>query len=99
MIIQGSKTKMISNEKQTRNNHIYDSQSDATQYFIGLRRDEIAARLKPLEAQLKSERDGDRKVRLLIEHATLLKELCLLNVTDGTCNERTAQKCKEILSV
>ncbi|MDE5728850.1 MAG: hypothetical protein K2I20_01585 [Clostridia bacterium] len=71
---------MISNEKQTRNNRQTDSQTDETRYFIRVRRGEIEARLKPLEAQLKSERNGEKRVSLLIEHATLLKELCLLNV-------------------
>lgn len=90
---------MLSKEELKHYGQLPDNKIGGYRETPETRRREIQMRLIPLEERLKSERDGEKRVGLLIEHAELLKELCRLNVSDNACGEQTAEKCKEILSI
>lgn len=89
---------MLSKEEQKHYTQLPDNKIGEKWNNPEFRRSEIKALLKPLEEKLKQERDGEKRVSLLIEHAELLKELCRVNLEDNSCTEYVVKKCREILN-
>ena len=69
---------MLSKEKRTDLNQLPKDGLGVNYVNPDVRRSQIRAKLAPIDERLKCERDSEKRISLLIEHAELLKELCLL---------------------